>query len=405
MADLSPADAATAAEAVAEAAAAGTTLEVRGGGSKAAYGRPAEAQTVLDLSRLGGIRQYQPEELVMTAGAATPLAQVEAALAEAGQHLAFEPPDYRPMLGADTGGATIGGVLACNLSGPRRIVAGAARDHFLGVAAVSGRGEAFKSGGRVIKNVTGYDLSKLLAGSMGTLAVMTEVSLKVLPQPEDTRTVLIRGLDDGAAVAAMGDAAGSQREGSGFAHLPPAAAARSSVAAVSGAGGAVTALRLEGPVPSVAARAATLAADLAGRDLHELRREESLALWREIRDARLLPPDGLLWRISVPPASGAEVAGRIAAVGDCEVVFDWAGGLLWAAITGSDSGETVLAVVRGSLNGIGGHATLVRAPEEMRRRQPVFQPEDQALAALSARIKRAFDPVGILNPGRMVAGR
>jgi glycolate oxidase FAD binding subunit len=167
-----------------------TPLEIVGHGSKRGIGRPSQAEHVLDLSQLSGVTLYEPEELVLSARAGTPLAEIEALLERHNQQLAFEPMDYGPLLGGEPGRGTIGGVLGANLSGPRRIKAGAARDHVLGVNAVSGRGEAFKSGGRVVKNVTGYDLSKGLAGSWGTLAVVTDVTFKVLPAAETERTLV-----------------------------------------------------------------------------------------------------------------------------------------------------------------------------------------------------------------------
>src|SRR5829696_8465816 len=189
--------------AVVWAAAEETPLEIVGHGSKRGVGRPVQAEWTLDLSGVTGITLYEPDELVLSARAGTPLAEIEALLAAHGQQLDFEPMDYGPIFGAESGRGTIGGTLASNLSGPRRLKAGAARDHILGVRAVSGRGEAFKSGGRVVKNVTGYDLSKGLAGSWGTLAVVTELTFKVLPRPESAATLVIAGLDDYAAIAAL----------------------------------------------------------------------------------------------------------------------------------------------------------------------------------------------------------
>ncbi|HEX9699490.1 MAG TPA: FAD-binding protein, partial [Acidobacteriota bacterium] len=215
------------AELVAWAAAEEAPLEIVGRGSKQGFGRPVQAAHGLDLSALAGITLYEPEELVLAAHAGTPLAEIEAALAAQNQHLAFEPPDLGPLLGHEADDGSIGGVLACNLSGPRRLKSGAARDHFLGVAAVSGRGEVFKSGGRVVKNVTGYDLCKLLAGSHGTLAVMTDVTVKVMPRPEKTRTVMVFGQDDRQALVVMTQALNSPHEVSGAAHLPAAVAAGS----------------------------------------------------------------------------------------------------------------------------------------------------------------------------------
>ncbi|MFQ5774264.1 MAG: glycolate oxidase subunit GlcE [Kiloniellaceae bacterium] len=396
-------------EAVAWAAGEEAPLEVAGRGSKRGLGRPVQAGHGIDLSALAGITLYEPEELVLSARAGTPMAEVEAALANKNQMLAFEPADLGPLLGGAAGRGSLGGVLACNLSGPRRIKAGAARDHFLGVHGVSGRGEAFKSGGRVVKNVTGYDLCKLLAGSHGTLAVMTDVTVKVLPVPEKTRTVLLFGLDDAAALEAMTRALQSAHEVSGAAHLPAALAAGSGVSYVAEAGGAVTALRVEGPGPSVEYRCAALRrelADLAATE--ELHGTNSAALWRDLRDVApfLAHPDRFVWKVSVPPAAGADVAAEIARGADVLHFYDWGGGLIWLALPASDgtAQDAGAATVRAALAARGGHATLVRAPAELRAAVPVFQPQDEANAALTRRIKDAFDPKRVLNPGRMYAG-
>ena len=402
---LRPADAAQVREAVAWAAAEETPLHVVGAGSKAALGRPSQAQRVLDLSALSGVSLYEPEELVFRAGAGTRLGDIEALLAEHQQQLAFEPADYGPILGSAPGQATIGGVLGCNLSGPRRIHAGAARDHFLGVRGVSGRGESFKSGGRVVKNVTGYDMCKLLAGSYGTLAVMTEVTLKVLPAPEETRTVLIMGLDDEAGIGLLGEAGQTPHEVSGLAHLPAAAAGRIEFPGPSGAGTAVTALRIEGPGPSVDARAAALAAQFAGAGpVEQLEGLESAALWRQVRDVGPFAGEEgrTIWRLSVPPSAGAEVIGRISAKAEADAYYDWAGGLVWLSLAPSPDADHEL--VRAALAESGGHALLVRARPEVRAQVPVFQPQPQALAGLTQRIKDSFDPRRVLNPGRMYAG-
>lgn len=400
-----PRDADQVRETVAWAAAEERPLEIRGGGSKRGLGRPTGDRDVLDVSGLGGVTYYEPTELALAAAAGTPLAAVEAELARNRQRLAFEPVDYGPVTGGPAERSTVGGVLACNISGPRRIQAGAARDHCLGITAVSGRGEAFKSGGRVVKNVTGYDLSKLMAGSYGTLAVLTEVTFKVLPVPEKTRTVLIRGLEATAGIAALSKAAASGLEPTALAHLPPSAASRSTVDRVSGAVGGVTAIRIEGPAPSVEARCASLRKlfESAG-DTEELHGRDSGALWREIGGVRLLPADaGVLWRLSVPPTTAAGVAPEIARAlpraSAVQAMFDWAGGLIWLTVEGVE--DAAHGAVRSAVAGGGGHATLIRAPEEIRRRVPVFHPRDPGLAALNARVKKGFDPRGILNPGRL----
>ncbi len=275
-------------EVVAWAAAEAAPLEIVGHGTKSGIGNPLETDHVLDLSRLCGVTLYEPEELVMSAGPGTPLAEIEALLAAHRQQLAFEPIDYGPLLGGEAGQATIGGVFSANLSGPRRLKAGAARDHLLGVEAVSGRGEAFKSGGRVVKNVTGYDLSKGLAGSWGTLAALTKVTFKVLPAAATEATIVLKGLTDGEAVAVMAAALASSAEVSAAAHLPPTVAGK----APGGAFGweAATLLRLEGVPPSVAYRARMLRDLLAAAGTsEEIGEQGSQALWRRSATAAPSP--------------------------------------------------------------------------------------------------------------------
>ena len=404
MADnLAPTDADGLADAVRWAVAGEHPLEVVAGGSKRHFGRPVQSAVTLSLAAFDGIVDYQPSELVLTAKAATPLATILSALEAERQMLAFEPADYAPLFGSSES-ATLGGSLACNLSGPRRIKAGAARDHFLGVHAVSGRGERFKAGGRVVKNVTGYDVCKLLAGSYGTLALMHEVTVKVLPAPERTRTVLVYGLEPAAAMDALEAALSSAHEVSGAAHMPAEAAARSAVSYVADAGAAVSAVRVEGFPASVEARCQALR-ELLGHfgAVEELHSKNSATLWREIRDVRAFADDTEpLWRLSVPPASGAAAAARVADAADVRALFDWGGGLVWLGVNGAaDAGE---AAVRAAASAVGGHATLIRADAPTRAARVVFQPQTAGLAALTERIKRAFDPAGVLNPGRMYAG-
>jgi len=384
------------AEALAWAGAKARRIEVRGAGSKAAIGRPVGPDLILNTSGLTGVLDYAPAELVLTARAGTPLDQVEALLAGAGQMLAFEPIDYGPLLGGQAGAATLGGVIASNASGPRRLKDGAARDHFLGFAAVSGRGEAFKAGGKVVKNVTGYDLSKLMAGSWGTLCVLTEVTLKVLPRPQTCTTLLIRGLADTEAARAMSLAMGSPADVSGAAHLPAAIAGRA------GRGGeAVTALRLEGFGPSVAARVRTLTEVLAAFGAPSLLQvAETADLWAFIRDVRAFAGDERpVWRISAPPMAGPAILAAIQSEIAAEGFYDWAGGLIWLAVPpGPDAGE---AVVRRASRPHAGQAMLIRAPAEVRSSVAVFEPEPPALGALTRRVKASFDPLNLLNPGRM----
>lgn len=310
--------------------------------------------------------------------------------------------------GVDKG--TIGGIVATNLAGPRRIKEGAARDHLLGFHAVSGRGEVFKSGGTVVKNVTGFDLSKLMAGSFGTLAVMSQVTLKVLPQPEKIRTLLVRwradGIYDHGAMKVMSKALGSSHDVSGAAHLPALAAASSSVDYVSGSGGGVTALRIEGPGPSVEHRAEALKAEIKDFGmLEELHTTNSKTFWREVRDVRpFVGRDDVpyIWRISVPPADGSRIALAILETLKGEVYYDWGGGQIWMALRPVVNAGA--EVIRSAIAKTGGHATLVRAPADIRAEVPVMQPQSDAEAEITKKVKEGFDPEGVLNPGRMYPG-
>jgi len=368
-------------DAVAEAGAAARHIEVTGGGTKRAIGGMDRVDLMLSTSRLDRIVDYSPEELVLTAQPGVRLADLERLVAGKGQMLAFEPPALTRLLGA-RGEPTLGGVLAANLSGPRRIRAGAARDHFLGFEAVSGRGELFKAGGKVVKNVTGYDLMKLMAGSWGTLAIFTEVTIKVLPAPRTEMTLLLFGLPDVRATEAMAAAMNGPFEVSGAAHLPVYAARARPLKAEM----AVTALRLEGFEASVAARAEALVRALTpfGR-MEELAGDHSREFWAQIREVEAFAGDPRpLWRLSLPPAVGWR--GPHGLPGDA--LYDWAGGLAW--LSTEQPAEKVRRVVRE----LGGHALCLRGAE-------AFGPREGPLGDLQARVKAAFDPLGVLNPGRM----
>jgi len=388
-----------------------TPLNVQGLNSKAAMGQATNIGHSLDLSGLTGIDLYDPDELVLEGKAGTSLADIQEALAKANQMLAFEPPDLSALLAGSEWNAdapmagSLGGLVACNLAGPRRIKAGAARDHLLGFEAVSGRGENFKSGGRVMKNVTGFDLSKLMAGSFGTLGVMTTITMKVLPSPDKVRTVIIIGLDTAAAVKAMSVAMNSPHEVTAAAHYTVDQTATSGVDRVEGLGRSATFIRVEGPAPSVEARAAGLTDMLKSLGpIDELHTERSTRLWREVRD--VVPFTGAahkadqVWRLSVPPAEGASVAARLKSSVGGESLLDWGGGLIWHRMVARD--DAGHADVRSALGRSGGHAMLMKASSQARAAVPVFHPEDPGLVAISRRIKDGFDPEGILNPGRMM---
>jgi glycolate oxidase FAD binding subunit len=395
-----PSDESGVAAAVSAAYAAAEPLRIRGNSSKLGLLRPVQAARTLSTRALTGITHYSPQELVLSARAGTPLADIAVAVAEKGQHLIAEPPDLGALLGGGEG-QTLGGVVAANVSGPRRVAWGAMRDHVLGVRAVNGRGEIIHSGGRVLKNVTGLDFCKLLAGSYGTLAVLTEVTLKVLPAPERRGTLVLRGLEPERAVATLAAALGSPYGVSAAAYLPAAVAAR--VPPLAWFGGSVTLARIEDFSPSVAYRTARLRADLAAFGAAEVLDDAaSQAVWAAVRDvAPLVAEPGAVWRVSVRPSAGPAVARALEAAFGAAWFMDWGGGLVWIA---GPATEAAHAAVTGAARAGGGVWTLMRAPEPMRAAIAVIPPEAAPLARLTRAVKAAFDPAGILNPGRMYAG-
>jgi glycolate oxidase FAD binding subunit len=372
------------AQAVAKAGAKGQHIEVIGGGTKRAIGTLGAVDLVLSTAGLNRVIDYAPDELVLTAQPGVRIADLETLVAERGQMLAFEPPHLTGLLGAN-GHPTLGGVLATNLSGPRRLRAGAARDHFLGFEAVSGRGEVFKAGGKVVKNVTGYDLMKLMAGSWGTLAILTEVTIKVLPAPRTETTLLLFGLSDETAAEVMGLAMNGPFDASGAAHLPTFAAGAAPLKAAM----AVTALRLDGFEASVASRVEALAAVLKsfGR-IEQLDAAHSREFWGQIREVEAFVGDPRpLWRLSLPPAQGWRGPHQLPG----DALYDWAGGQVW--LLTDAPGQQVRSVVQS----LGGHALCLRGGD-------AFTARSGPLGALQARVKAAFDPLGVLNPGRMETG-
>ncbi|MCZ8313301.1 FAD-binding protein [Phreatobacter sp.] len=386
-----PSTAAELAAIVTEARRARTPLAVAGGSTRAGLGRPVQAAATVSTAKLSGITLYEPAELVIAAKAGTPLREVTETLAARGQRLPFEPMDHRRLLGS-VGEPTVGGVAAANVSGPARINLGAARDSMIGLKFVNGLGEDVKSGGRVMKNVTGLDLVKALAGSHGTLAVFHEVCFKVLPVAEAERTLVIEGLDVAKAVAALSAALGSPFEPTGAAHVP-----------AKGADAARTLIRIEGFAASLAYRTDALSKLLAPYGaVSVIDGEAGLTLWADIRDAAIFSDtEEAVWRISVPPSAAPALAERLAPLAP-RLMLDWGGGLVWAGIAiGSDAGAKA---VHAAAKAAGGHATLIRAPEVVRGSVDVFAPLATPAMALQKRIKASFDPDGILNPGRMYRG-
>lgn len=353
-------------------------LSVRGGGTRCI----APAGEPLSTVALSGVELYEPGALTLVAKAGTPLAEIEATLASENQRLAFEPMDHRALLSTD-GTPTLGGVVAANVSGPRRLQGGAARDYILGVRFVDGRGETIRNGGRVMKNVTGYDLVKLMAGSFGTLGVLTEVSLKVLPAPETQATVMLRDLSDADAVEAMSRAMGSPFEVTGAAHCAKIDKQTP-----------VTLLRVEGFESSVRYRAEALKKLLSdtGAEMEIAGHEMSEVIWESVKNVtEMTSLPGDVWRVSCKPSEAAKLTELSGAEG---WYFDWSGARIWIrTVPGTD--------LRARLGNFDGHATLVRADAETRSELPVFHPQAPGIARLSAALRARFDPHGILNPGLM----
>lgn len=369
-------------------------LTLRGGGTRAGLGRPAQAASTLSSAGLTGITLYEPAEMVIAARAGTPLALVQETLAERGQMLPFEPMDHRALYGSE-GEPTIGAIAACNISGPRRINAGAARDSLIGVRLVNGRGEMIKSGGRVMKNVTGLDLVKLLSGSHGTLGFLTEVTFRVLPRPERIVTLQWSGLSDGDGITLLSKALGSPFEPMAAAHLPAGLAGDE----------ARTLLRLENFSDSIEYRSGELALLLGEYGVPErLEGTAPTALWTDIRDAAFFAgSDEAVWRLSLAPTNGPKAAAAIARmIPAARCFYDWGGGLVWLAVPAD--GDAGAAAIRAALKPLGGHATLVRAPDAVRAAVDVFQPLAEPLMRVTAGIKKSFDPAGIFEPGRIYAG-
>jgi glycolate oxidase FAD binding subunit len=376
-------------------------LLIQGAGTKSAMLRPVQAAQTLSLGAHTGVTLYSPTELVFAARAGTAMADVDAALAASGQHMIAEPPDYSRLLGAPDGARqTLGGVVSANLSGPRRVAWGAVRDHVLGLRAVNGTGQIIRSGGRVLKNVTGLDLCKLLTGAHGTLGVLTEITLKVLPAPEDSASIVLRGLDAAQAVSVLSSALGSPFGVSGAAYLPAAAAA------LLGEASSLTLVRIEESAASTAYRSVKLRASLApfaGAGEAEIwPAERSLAVWRAIRDADVLAaaPADAVWRVSVRPSRGPGVLAAVLAAGGTGYL-DWGGGL---AMVAGPATEAMHAAVTQAARAAGGVWTVLRAPAPWRAVVAVVPAEPPALSAITRRVKAAMDPAGILNPGRIFAG-
>jgi glycolate oxidase FAD binding subunit len=384
-----------------EASARGVGVEIVGSGSKRAIGRPTNVSHFLSTSMMKGVTLYEPNEMVMSVRAGTLVSDVMATLAKHGQMLAFEPSEFAGVIGADARAATMGSVFATNASGARRVLAGAARDHLLGVKAISGGGEIFKSGGRVMKNVTGYDVAKLVCGSWGTLAVMSEVTFKVVPVPPSSSTLVLLGLPDEIAVEMLCAAMGTPYEVSGAVHLQVPLAVCLDHSGLRSQGKSITAVRIENMPRSVSYRREKLADILKPYGtIHDLDTDNTQQFWDEIRRLSFFSQTSAqVWRISTAPTNGPKVVAAIARYVECNAFYDWSGGLIWLEV--APSADAAAADIRRVVATHGGHATLMRADPAVRAAVEVFQPLEPGVLKLSQRLKTTFDPAGILGPGRM----
>jgi glycolate oxidase FAD binding subunit len=367
-------------------------FEIVGRGTKRAYGRSGSPANTLDVSALSGIVAYEHDELVITLRAATPLAEIEAVLNERQQRLGFDPADWGPLFGAPAQTGTIGGALSVDTSGPARLRFGAARDHLLGYRAVNGLGEVYKAGGRVVKNVTGFDLSKLMCGAMGTLGVLTEVTLRVYPRAPESATLMVRDIAQHDGFALLRRVWSSPFEPTGLAYIPDCAA---NAFGIGDCGKGVALLRVEGAAMPLREKIAALRSLLKDHALERI--DDGDALFARIgAGAAFLGHACDIWRLSVPQASAAICI----AEANAPLWFaDWAGGLLWLGLSAS-----LAPVLRAIAAHVGGHATLFRASAESRATIPVFQPGPAAHATLTRSVKAAFDPLAVFNPGRMFEG-
>jgi glycolate oxidase FAD binding subunit len=395
-----PGDAAEVAQSIRDAVASHRTLEIAGMGTRRDFGRPVQSDEILNLSKLSGIISYEPEELILTAQAAAPIAGIKMLLRQYQQHLAFEPPDLSALWGRPESAGSIGGALATGLGGSRRISAGSPRDHFLGFKAVNGLGQIYSAGGKVVKNVTGYDLPKLLAGSFGTLSVLTEVTIKVLPAPRETRTLAIYGIGDQDGLGRLRTVLGSSAPVTGAALLPAVAAMRMPDA-MKIRSAAVVMIRLEGIEAAVTAGASAVIRRVAQDcEVESFDADYSRQLWEKIGGAHVFADsDSPVWRLSIPPATASAVGEALRRAGATSLYYDWGGGAVW--VEGPLAGDGRVGLVRRIATEAGGHAILVRGTREMRERVEVFQPLEAGVAGLTARVKSRFDPLGLLNPGRM----
>ncbi|NKB39359.1 MAG: FAD-binding protein [Gammaproteobacteria bacterium] len=379
-------------------------FSISGQDTKAGFGYNSNAGINIRMSSIKGILEYDPAELVMQARAGTPLSDIEEVLSEHEQHLAFEPPNLGLLYNDNSTSGTIGGAFMANLSGPRRFLAGAARDHILGVKALSGRGEVYKSGGNVIKNVTGYDLSKLLTGSWGTLSIVTELSFKVLPAPATSNSIAISGLDVDAAMDLISRVAQSQLQISGLAFIPASTLENIDCDEFSLEQRDLCLMRLEGSALSISERSKALVKLIAGSgNVTNFENEASMSLWQLIRNPHTLLSAGesrCVLKMSIAPANAKSIIRQLSSFDDCHWYVDAAGAWLWISLSETNAVNHIKTLRQSLSNGLGS-AILYKAPSHIKQDVGIFSEMSSGLTSLTHRIKDSFDPNHILNPDRL----
>ncbi len=377
-------------------------LEIQGLGTKKKIGRNFQSEKTLDLSKHSGIIEYQPEELYIKVKSGTPIDLIKKELKKNNQQLAFEPTDFGPLFSGSNNEGTIGGVVSCNFAGPRRFKVGSARDHILGFRGINGRGEIIKSGGTVVKNVTGYDLSKVASGSFGTLMVFSEISIKVLPIAESNKTLIIDNNDLKSSLDYLNKSLSSSSDPSGAVFYPKIFRNQFTLNDLT-VFGSITAIRIEGSINSIDHRINKLTKDLRveSRKLDILAPEQSKIFWDDTRRLKVFSNlDKNLFRVVVPPSTTFNLLNDLSTF-NIKYFVDWGGNLIWLQIDSINPKE--LRELRDIVKKFNGYLTIIKVSDDLKGLIDIFT-INEIKYQITEKIKKSFDPKRILNPGKMYIG-
>jgi glycolate oxidase FAD binding subunit len=377
-------------------------LEINGLQSKKKIGRNFQSEKTLDLSDYSGIIEYKPEELYIKVKSGTPIKEIISELDKNKQQLAFEPNDFGFIFSGSSNEGSIGGVISCNFSGSRRFKSGSARDHLLGFQGINGKGEIIKSGGTVVKNVTGYDLCKLLSGSFGTLTVLTELSIKILPKPETNKTLIINNPHLKKALEYLGATLSSSIDPSGGVFYPEYFRKNFTFNDLTQEG-ALIGVRVEGPSNSVNHRIERLCKelDVLKDEFSILDHEQSNIFWEKTRKLQVFNAiKSSLLRIVVPISETFDVIQKLKSY-EINYFLDWGGSLIWLQVKEIDT--KILKEIKDIIQKAQGYLTVIKIEEDMKASIDIFT-VDPIKYKISEKIKKSFDPKRILNPGKMYSG-